>query len=47
VLDPDQADLFYAPIYPVLSLKVELNGGNPFRGRTKKQIDDARYGMVD
>ena len=46
VLDPEQADLFYVPIYPVLSLKLEREWGNPSQGRTKEeQIDHARYGM--
>eukprot|EP00903_Cladosiphon_okamuranus_P010490 g9922.t1 len=40
VLDPWQADLFYIPMYPVLSFKVELGGGAPWEPKNLTRINE-------
>eukprot|EP00903_Cladosiphon_okamuranus_P010491 g9923.t1 len=42
VLDPEQADLFYVPMYPVLSFKVELGEDSPFAANNWTRTKDNR-----
>lgn len=44
VLDPEQADLFYVPIYPVLSMKVEDDRLGAWYHKSEADINERRCG---
>jgi len=43
VLDPEKADLFYVPIYPVLSMKLEDDRLGPWIRKSDADINKRRY----
>ena len=45
VLDPEKADLFYVPMYPVLSFKVELGGGKPWIEMSRERKEATRFAV--
>lgn len=43
VLDPEEADVFYVPMYPVLSFKLELGGVSLYAKEDWARTDRNRF----